>query len=128
MKNQYITYDEITKEILDTVKIGDLVKCNDWKVPLKVKGVSINYIIMSSKRFGKCLYSICEKKQVNHNRNNYTEGNYRIGTDNYVFGLFDYLNEDDVEKALKKLEAGDLELSVRTSVNLERINIKSAVA
>lgn len=36
----YTTYEEVTREVLDSVKVGDLIKVNDWKKPMKVKAVS----------------------------------------------------------------------------------------
>lgn len=46
MKTEYKHYTEITKEILDSIKAGMLVKINDWKRPMKVVGVSENYFCM----------------------------------------------------------------------------------
>jgi len=124
VKNEYITYENLTKEILDTVKVGDLVKCNDWKSPIRVVGVSDNYFIMATNKFGKVLYSICQKKIADHNRNYYHEGKFRIGTDNYVFGIFDYLNNTDIAEALQELENGKMELSVRKAIDLILISVK----
>ena len=124
MKNNYITYENITKEILNIIKVGDLVKCNDWKSPIRVVGVSDNYFIMATNKFGKVLYSICEKKIADHNRNYYHKGNFRIGTDNYVFGKFNYLNNDNIDEALQELENGEMELSVRKAIDLISISVK----
>ena len=33
----YKHYENITREILDTIKIGDLVRVNDWMSPMLVK-------------------------------------------------------------------------------------------
>lgn len=128
MKQQYEVYtiDEcgITKEILDSIKVGDLIKCNDWKQPLTVKAVSENYFIMTRNAFGKPLYSICEKKPSNGTRNFYTKGAFRIGTDNLIFGKYDYLKQEDCEKAIRDFEIGKTELSVRRAVDLKLIQIK----
>ena len=43
----YKIFINITKEVLDSVKPGDLVKVNDWKKPLKVIAVSDNYFVMA---------------------------------------------------------------------------------
>ena len=40
MNKEYTHYRNITREILDTIKVGDLVKINDWTKPLRVKAVS----------------------------------------------------------------------------------------
>ena len=50
MSKQYSHYSNITKEILDTVKVGDLIKINDWKKPMRVKAVSENYFVMTKKQ------------------------------------------------------------------------------
>lgn len=125
MNNKYNSYDIVTKEILDTVKIGDLIKCNDWKKPLKVIGVSENFFIMARKAFKSYIYSICEKNKIDYSRNNFHEGNFRIGTDNYIFGNFNYLNIKDVNEALIELENSKMELSIRTSIDLYYISIKT---
>lgn len=31
MNKQYKHYTDVTREILDTIKIGDLIKINNWK-------------------------------------------------------------------------------------------------
>ena len=64
MKNGYEQHTTITKELLDGIKVGDLIKVNDWKKPLRVKGVSDNYFVMATKQFGDTIYSVCEKKPV----------------------------------------------------------------
>lgn len=38
----YKHYENITREILDTIKVGDLVRVNDWTSPMLVKAVSKN--------------------------------------------------------------------------------------
>lgn len=128
MQSEYEVYTidecEITKEVLDSIKIGDLVKCNDWKQPLTVKAVSENYFIMVRNAFSKPLYSICEKKPSSETRNYYTKGAFRIGTDAWVFGVYDYFEQKDCEKAIKDFETGKAELSVRRAVDLELIQIK----
>lgn len=62
MKNEYVNYKNITREILDSVKVGDTVKCNDWEESMKVVGVSDNYFVMVDGDY----YSICEKKPIDH--------------------------------------------------------------
>lgn len=42
----YVRYSNVTREILDTVCVGDLIKINEWKVPLRVKAVSENYFVL----------------------------------------------------------------------------------
>ena len=131
MKIEYEIFDNITRELLDTIKCGDLIKCNTWGAPLRVKGVSENYFIMSRRAFGEYIYSICEKSQVEYSRNNFTEGFFRVGQDNYIFGSphgYEWDNEENVKVYLEDLEesfkCGDSRLSERSAVNLKRIAIK----
>jgi hypothetical protein len=127
VKNNYIDYENITKDILDSIKVGNLIKCNGWKKPMKVVGVSENYFVMITNNFGKIYYSVCEKKAVGYSRNNYTEGFYRIGDDDYVFGRFggyNWDNEQFIKEYLQEFENGETQLSVRRAIDLNRISIK----
>lgn len=49
MNKQYKHYTDVTREILDTIKIGDLIKINNWKKPMRVMAVSKNYFVMAVK-------------------------------------------------------------------------------
>lgn len=126
MNNSYLKFANPAKEVLDQVKVGDLIKCNDWTKPLTVRAVSENYFVMSRNHFGKPLYSICQKKPADFSRNYIVEGYPMIGTDAWVFGRFDYLNQEDCEEAVKELESGETEMSVRHSCMLKVIYIKRA--
>lgn len=133
MTSSYEHHKEITKEILDSVQVGDLVKCNDWKKPLRVKGVSENYFVMARKAFGETLYSICEKNPWGGTRYNaMCGGMFHIGTDNMIFGWFgwnegrayDFDDSEAVGRYLQALESGEIEVSVRRAVPLYEIAIK----
>ena len=126
----YYCCESITKEILDKILVGTLVKVNDWRSPMRVVGVSENYFCMVKKCFGKTLYSVCEKKPwpgIRHNQ--MVGGAFHVGTDNMVFGApeFDYEFKDpaQINKYLEMFESGRIELSVRSSVPIHRIYIKS---
>lgn len=127
---QYQEYyaDKITKELLDTIKFGDTIRCNDWKRGMKVVGVSENYFLMASYPFGKTLYSICEKipfKGIKYN--SLIGGYFSVGTDNMCFGYdlgYDFKNQDIVKHYLMDLENKEIELSLRNSVALTKILIK----
>lgn len=43
----YVTYIKVAKETLDNLLIGDLVKINDWKKPMKIMGISKDYAVMT---------------------------------------------------------------------------------
>lgn len=128
MKAEYQNYTEITKELLDSVQVGDLVKCNDWKVPYRVYGVSENYFVMARRMFKNWCYSVCEKKPwpgIRHNA--MTGGMFHIGTDNWIFGYiggYDFTDPDNAKEYLDCFENGETELSVRRSCPLESISIK----
>lgn len=128
MGTVYLRHEKITKEVLDTVQVGDLVKCNDWNVPYHVKGVSENYFVMTRKQFGQTYYSICEKKPwpgVRHNA--MTGGMFHIGPDHWIFGWsggYDFDNEANVEEYLQSLESGETAISERRGCPLTRIAVK----
>lgn len=134
MSKKYEVHTEITKELLDSIQVGDLVKCNDWERPMRVRGVSEHYFVMARKLFDKTLYSICEKKPwdgIRHNR--MTGGMFHIGTDSWVFGWggwdpdggYDFDDEKKTALYLDSLEQGVTELSHRTSVPLVSIAIRN---
>lgn len=130
MDREYEVYTEITKEVLDSVKVGDLVLFEDWKTPLRVKGVSENYFVAARNMFGKIGYSICEKKPwpgVRHNA--MLGGRFHIGPDHWILGWYGGYNFDDEEnmkKYLESLESGETALSERRSIPVSRIAIKRA--
>lgn len=131
MKAIYETYEEITRDLLDTVKRGDLVKCNDWKRPLRVCAATKNYFVMATRAFGKVVYSVCEKKPSEYSCNNFTKGAFRIGRDNYIFGApngYEWETEIEALEYLAGFENGDIELSQRAAVDLKKISIKRSAA
>lgn len=89
MSKQYEHYvgEQVTKELLDSIKLGDLIKVNDWTKPLRVKGTSENYFVMATKQFGKTLYSVCEKKRRQEGQHNrMTPNMFHVSRDAWVFG------------------------------------------
>ena len=128
MAKGYEIYTEITKELLDSVKVGDLVKCNDWKVPFRVKGVSENYFVMARKTFGQTDYSICEKKPwpgIRHNA--MTGGMFHISTDDWIFGWsggYDFDDQQNMAAYLASLEKGETCISERRGCPLTTMVIK----
>ncbi|MNC03302.1 hypothetical protein D3C75_507030 [compost metagenome] len=121
--------NNITKEILDTVSIGNLIYVNDWKKPMRVAGVSANYFVMIRNNFGQLRYSVCEKKPWGGIRHNQMVGGmYHCGTDNMIFGWFgfDYKFDDQeqINKYLQAFETGEIELSVRGTIPVLRLQVK----
>lgn len=130
MKPTYKIYSksEITKEVLDQIQVGDLIKINDWGKPLRVKGVSENYFVMAQNIFGHHLYSVFSKIPFEGTRNGKSKGDYFCGPDFWLFGDtdFDYKfgNQESIQKYLNKFETGEAEISMRKSVAVESIQIK----
>jgi len=130
----YDTYENITRGILDGIKVGDLVKINDWKVPMKVKAKSKNYFVMTRKQFGETYYSVCEKIKWSGIRHNAMRGGmFHCGCDNWVFGspltvdhekVYEFDNEDVNSMYLSDFESKETELSPRNAVPIYRISIK----
>ena len=128
---KYIYRDkEIKKEILDSIKVGDKVRCNDWKRAKGVVGVSPNYFVMATRCFGKWLYSVCEKKPFGGIKYNSLVGGYfSIGVDKWIFGApmenaYEFDNEIFVKQYLNAFESEECELSMRKSCALTEIEIR----
>lgn len=123
---------QITKEILDQIQVGDFIKVNSWKQPLRVKGVSDNYFVMAQNLHDieKPLeYSVFSKIPFKGlSSNGKTEGDYFCGPDFWLFGDidFDYKfdNPEFIQKYLNKFETGEAEISMRNSVTVYSIQIK----
>lgn len=129
MKKEYKLHTEITKELLDTIKVGDLIKVNDWNKPFRVRGVSQNYFVMSKKQFKDTYYSVCEKKQWSGSQYNaMTGGMFHCGRDNWILGSinfnYDFEDEVGVEKYLNEFECGETEISQRNAIAIYQIIIK----
>lgn len=124
---KYIEYadKEITRKILDSIEVGDYIRCNDWKRAMKVCGVSENYFVAARKAFGKWIYSVCDKKvYVPFDK----RPCFSFGPDNRIFGfLYDHSYEFDnaefVKDYLEAFENGSCELSMRRSCALARLEV-----
>ena len=142
-KDVYEKFTNITKELLDSVCVGDLIRINDWKKPLRVKGVSKDYFVMATKQFGKCVYSVCEKKPWKGTRHNSMVGGmFHVGTDGWVFGSpiwldfnedgkYDFDNPEATKAYLDSFELPEGEeehsfISPRRAVPIETLYIKKA--
>lgn len=135
-------YTDITKELLDSIKVGDLVAIQGWDSLLEVKCVSDNYFVMADTSPDKQgWYSICEKKLSPYTHNDMRKGLFHCGTDFWIFG---YINPDDDfsddpngdvnpytftnqkfnESYMASLESGETQLSARTSVPIYELYLK----
>ena len=136
MNNNYTHYNNITREILDTIKVGDLIKVNDWESPMEVKAVSENYFVMTENRDGEMYYSVCSKLPWDGIRyNSMVGGMFHCGTDNWVFGsslqfeyenVYYFENEECNKKYLEEFERGECKLSFRTSIAIYDLYVKTA--
>lgn len=134
MKKEYIHYSDVTREALDTIQVGDLVRVNDWKRPMRVKAVSENYFVMTQKQFGNTYYSVCSKLPWNGLRYNAMRGGmFHCGPDAWIFGApasFDYENvyqfenEDANQAYLKSFEDGESRISERRGIAIYDLYVK----
>ena len=136
MSKQYTHYTNVTREILDTIKVGDLIKVNDWKKPMRVKAVSENYFVMTQNMFGDTWYSVCSKLPWDGVMYNSMRGGmFHCSTDNMIFGsilvadypdLYKFENEEANQKYLQEFENGNLELSERRGIAIYDLYVKAA--
>ena len=134
MGKQYIHYDNVTREILDTIKVGDLIKINHWKKPMRVKAVSTNYFVMTQKQFGDTYYSVCSKLPWDGIRHNSMIGGmFHCSSDDWIFGssltfdyenLYEFENEEASQKYLKQFENGECKLSERRGTAIYDLYVK----
>ena len=134
MKKNYTHYDNVTREILNTIKVGDLIRVNDWKRPMRVKAVSENYFVMTQKQFGNTYYSVCSKLPWGGIRYNHMIGGmFHCGPDNWVFGspvsadyenLYEFENEEANQEYLQEFESGESEISERRGIAIYNLYIK----
>lgn len=124
----YTYYDDVKREHLDSVEVGDLIVINDWKRGMRVKAVSEHYILIHTKCFDDHLYSVISKAEWDGNLYNSLRGGmFYAGPDNLVFGYMSGYDFDDKERAnkyLKEFEEGKLEISLRRGVAIQKIGIK----
>lgn len=136
MNSVYNRYSksQITKEILDQIQIGDLIKINNWKQPLRVKGISENYFVMAQdfhdikKPLEYSVFSKIPFQGIGYGRDGKIQGDYFCGPDFWLFGDIDFNykfdNPESIQKYLNKFETGEAEISMRNSVAVYSIQIK----
>lgn len=135
MKKQYQHYTNPTRENLDTIKVGDLVKVNDLAKPMRVKAVSENYFVMTMRQFKDTYYSVCSKLPWDGDKhNNMTGGMFHCGADDWIFGsplCLDYEKayEFDDPKVnalyLQEFENGETHISERNGIPIYDLYVKS---
>lgn len=127
--SNYKHYNNITKDILDEIKVGNLIRINDRKRGMRVVGVSENYFVMIQNVCGNIAYSVCEKKLWGGIRYNAMRGSmFHCSTDNTLFGYtdFDYKfdDEEQIKRYLNAFESEEIELSVRRAVPIYDLYVK----
>ncbi|MEG2178904.1 MAG: hypothetical protein RRY15_08535 [Bacteroidales bacterium] len=138
--NNYEIHKEITKDVLDNIRIGDMIKVNDWKKPMKVRGVSENYFVMTQNQFCRTYYSVCEKnpREIGYLHNEIVGGKFHCGSDNMIFGFvsknfdfnndnwkqYDFDNQDWISEYLSAFESKEIELSERNGISINTITVK----
>lgn len=134
MTKQYKHYTNITREILDSIDIGDLIKINDWKKPMIVEAVSDNYFLMIQERNGHTYYSVCSKLAWNGIKYNAMVGGmFHCGTDNWIFGtplclkyenVYEFDNPYITRLYLKEFEEGKAHISERNGIPIYDLYVK----
>ncbi len=135
MSNKYRHYKNITREMLDEVKDGDLITVNNWATPMTVMAVSKNYFVMTCEENGERYYSVCSKLPwdgVRHN--NMVGGMFHCGPDDRTFGselwfedpdIYSFKNPETAAKYLQKFENGEYHISERQGIAIYDLIIES---
>lgn len=133
MKRKWEHHTEINKELLDSIKPGDLVKVNKWRKPLRVRAVSANYFVMAQPLPKGYDYSVCEKTQRKAGRHNrMTPGMFHCSTDHWLFGWsgwpgwpagYNFEDTDTTMAYLESFEIRDSQLSERNGIPINEIHI-----
>lgn len=135
----YKTYNEISTELLDSLKVGDMVKFDSEKTSYKIKGVSKNYIVMTQNLFGKIYYCIVPKKPMKYGHNvcylpdcGFHNGSFVHAPDAWIFGcdidddnLYEFNNENSTNLYLQQLEDEETQISIRRAKEFNSISVKN---
>ena len=133
-KKEYIHYSDVTREVLDTIQVGDLIRVNDWIKPMRVKAVSENYFVMTKKQFGATYYSVCSKLPWKGVRYNAMRGGmFHCGPDSWLFGapvslgydkLYEFENDEANKAYLQSFEDGESRISERKGIAIYDLYVK----
>lgn len=126
-------FEQPTKELLDSVKPGDLIWINSWHKPFQVKCVSPNYFVMTGSDDGEHMYSIVSKKPFSGGSlNGVSTGDFYCGPDFWIFGstltskhkdLYLFTNNSANRKYMKSLEDCETQISMRRMAKINQIRI-----
>ena len=121
--------EELTKEILDSIKVGDRIS-QETKY-MKVVGVSENFIFATQNLFGEVYYAVFDKNPSEGSHNAVWYPNCRIKGKYYCapMGLIggesyeEYDTPEGVQKNLEALESGKVETSWRRAYTYYELTI-----
>ena len=99
-------------EQITNAKVGDKVKMFGQRRRFTCMARDARYIIFVKNCFGEPLYTILDLEYE------------WMGPDYMVFGIYDYSDRSDCEKALEALQKGDLEISRRRGISFEEYEAK----
>ena len=124
------THEQISRELLDGIKVGDYVKFDSDRRGMRVWGVSENYILAGTKSFrGQYIYTVIGKEQLTGQCNAMNKNTFVHGPDDRIFGyLHDHAYELDnevfVKDYLDAFEKGEVSLSRRRSMSFYSLQIR----
>lgn len=104
MKKIYSTYsgEELTKEVLDQLKLGDFVKINNEKKPMRVMGANQNFVLLIQNNYDSTYVKVIDKKLFSKGR---IERIYNAHIGNSIFFIL---------KELERLSNYNYECSIQT--------------
>lgn len=111
-KRRWKEYTQITRELLDTIEVGDLVRVNTWSKPLEVKAVSENYFVMASEKE----YSVCSKLP--------RSGGFGSPLCIYCENVYKFSNEKVNKQYLQEFEDGKAHISERDGTAIYKLYVK----
>lgn len=131
-RGEYTLYtkEQITRELLDGIKVGDFVKFGNARRGMRVWGVSKNYILAGTKSFhGQYIYTVIWKELWTGQYNAMNKDTFIHGPDDTIFGyLHDHAyeldNEEFVKDYLNAFEKGEIIVSHRRSVSIHSLKIR----
>ena len=132
--NGFVHYKDITRKILDTIKVGDEILVNNWTDPMTVKCVSENYFVMTCVKDEDTYYSVCSKKPWNGIKHNAMVGGmFHCGTDDWICGsplcisnenLYQFANMELSLKYLQEFEDEKCHVSERNGIAIYDLYVR----
>lgn len=114
---------KVTKENLESLKVSNYVRVNDWQWGLRVVGVSKNFIVLHN---NKGEYSVVEKREgkIDH-LSIRKKGIFHCGSSLACpEGYMDFKDNEWVQKYLDMFESGKAKLFDATTIPISRMWVK----